>query len=52
MPFLYPEDFVPTRFDVRALLVKRPSATFFTRTRGDALEAERKHANWLAAVCR
>ena len=37
MPFLDPDDFLPTGLDIRTLLVNRPSATFFMRARGDAL---------------
>ena len=37
MPFLDPDDFLPTGLDIRTLLVHRPSATFFMRTKGDAL---------------
>ena len=40
MPFLDPEDFLPTNLDIRTLLIKRPSATFFMRTKGDDLVAE------------
>ncbi|MEI8394276.1 MAG: S24 family peptidase [Rhodospirillaceae bacterium] len=40
MPFLDPEDFLPTGLDIRALLIRRPSATFFMRAKGDALKAD------------
>ncbi len=40
MPFLDPEDFLPTSLDIRTLLIKRPSATFFMRAKGDDLVAE------------
>ncbi len=40
MPFLDPEDFLPTGLDIRSLLIRRPSATFFMRAKGDELLAE------------
>ncbi|MEI6558126.1 MAG: S24 family peptidase [Rhodospirillaceae bacterium] len=52
MPFLDPEDFIPTTLDVRTLLVKRPSATFFMRVRGDSLVAERIHDGDLLVIDR
>lgn len=52
MPFLDPEDFIPTSLDVRTLLVKRPSATFFMRVRGDSLESERIHDGDLLMIDR
>ena len=40
MPFLDPEDFLPTSLDIRTLLIRRPSATFFMRAKGDGLVEE------------
>ena len=40
MPFLDPEDFLPTILDIRTLLIKRPSATFFMRAKGDDLVSD------------
>ncbi len=40
MPFLDAEDFLPTSLDIRTLLIKRPSATFFMRAKGGDLVTE------------
>ena len=40
MPFLDPEDFLPTGLDIRSLLIRRPSATFYMRAKGDELVAD------------
>jgi SOS-response transcriptional repressor LexA len=52
MPFLDPEDFLPTSLDIRTLLVKRQSATFFMRAKGADLAAESIHDGDLLVVDR
>ncbi|MBI1209012.1 MAG: transcriptional regulator [Azospirillum sp.] len=52
MPFLNPKDHLEHELDLRALLVRRPAATFYLRARGDALAALRIHDGDLLVVDR
>jgi len=52
MPFLEPEDLASGDLDIRQLLVRRPSSTFFMRASGDSLDGFGVHDGDLLVVDR
>jgi len=52
MPFLEPEDHAAGELDIRTLLVRRPSSTFYMKNAGDALDGEGIHDGDLLIVDR